>query len=112
MFVIDIIFFQSVVPLFDILFFFSFSLEKFPSKKTLWQCAAMHEKAHGTPESLEAKLLQGVKHCPHGEVLWLMAAKEKWLAGNIGDARTILVEAFKANPKVGLFLFVIGLFVI
>eukprot|EP01034_Spumella_vulgaris_P030771 gene30771-38033_t len=78
---------------------YNYALEKFPSKKTLWQCAAMHEKAHGTPASLEAKLLQGVKHCPHGEVLWLMAAKEKWLAGNIGDARTILVEAFKANPK-------------
>lgn len=32
------------------------------------------------------------------EVLWLMAAKEKWLAGDVDDARKILAEAFAANP--------------
>lgn len=32
------------------------------------------------------------------EVLWLMAAKEKWLAGDVEDARRILSEAFSANP--------------
>jgi hypothetical protein len=31
-------------------------------------------------------------------VLWLMAAKEKWLAGDVGEARRILSEAFAANP--------------
>ncbi len=31
------------------------------------------------------------------EVLWLMAAKEKWLAGNLEGARVILNEAFAAN---------------
>ena len=31
------------------------------------------------------------------EVLWLMAAKEKWLAGNLDGARVIMKEAFDAN---------------
>lgn len=32
------------------------------------------------------------------EVLWLMAAKEKWVAGDVEAARRILSEAFSANP--------------
>lgn len=32
------------------------------------------------------------------EVLWLMAAKERWLAGDVPGARAILAEAFAANP--------------
>ena len=32
------------------------------------------------------------------EVLWLMAAKEKWVAGDVEAARHILSEAFSANP--------------
>ena len=31
------------------------------------------------------------------EVLWLMAAKEKWLSGEVNVARQILSEAFTAN---------------
>ena len=31
------------------------------------------------------------------EVLWLMAAKEKWLGGDLDAARVILQEAFAAN---------------
>ncbi len=31
------------------------------------------------------------------EVLWLMAAKEKWLAGDLDGARIIMKEAFDAN---------------
>ncbi|KAG5221482.1 Pre-mRNA-processing factor [Salix suchowensis] len=31
-------------------------------------------------ESLETILERAVHHCPHVEVLWLMAAKEKWLS--------------------------------
>lgn len=30
-------------------------------------------------------------------MLWLMAAKEKWLAGNLDGARIIMKEAFDAN---------------
>ena len=32
------------------------------------------------------------------EVLWLMAAKEKWLSNDIATAREILGHAFTANP--------------
>ena len=32
------------------------------------------------------------------EVLWLMAAKEKWLSNDIATAREILAHAFIANP--------------
>lgn len=39
------------------------------------------EKAHGSPESLDALLRKAVQYCPQAEVLWLMAAKEKWLSG-------------------------------
>jgi len=77
----------------------AYALEVFPSKKSLYQQAAMLEKEHGTKEALEELLKRGVQHCPQAEILWLMAAKEKWLAGNIPDARAILLEAFHANPK-------------
>ena len=30
--------------------------------------------------------------------MWLMAAKESWQAGDVPAARSILIEAFKANP--------------
>ncbi|KAL5648753.1 hypothetical protein ACJX0J_039562, partial [Zea mays] len=33
------------------------------------------------------------------EVLWLMAAKEKWLAGDVPAARAILQEAYAAIPN-------------
>lgn len=36
--------------------------------------------------------------CVQSEVLWLMAAKEKWVAGDVEAARKILSEAFSANP--------------
>lgn len=75
------------------------ALELFPTKKLLWQQAAMLEKLHGTAESLEDRLKEGVKHCPQAEVLWLMAAKEKWMAGNVPEARAVLLEAFNANPQ-------------
>jgi pre-mRNA-processing factor 6 len=39
-----------------------------------------------------------VTYCPSAEVLWLMAAKEKWLAGDVPGARGVLAEAFAANP--------------
>ncbi len=29
-----------------------------------------------------------------------MAAKEKWVAGSVAEARAILLEAFQVNPKV------------
>eukprot|EP00952_Eustigmatos_sp_NYUAD-ZCMA_P009882 40735-Eustigmatos_ZCMA.PRE.1 len=56
------------------------------------------EKAHGTPEALEQMLRKAVTYCPQAESLWLRAAKEKWLQGDVAGARAILTEAFKANP--------------
>lgn len=52
--------------------------------------AAECEKAHGTAESLDALLAQAVKYCPKAEVLWLMWAKERWLANDVQTAREIL----------------------
>ena len=49
-------------------------------------------------ESLDAVLSRAVHHCPQAEVLWLMSAKEKWLAGDVSAAREVLVNAFYANP--------------
>ena len=40
-----------------------------------------------------------VVHCPQAEVLWLKAAKEKWLAGNVPAAREVLEGVFVANPE-------------
>ena len=59
----------------------------------------MLEKEHGTPVSLETVLKDAVRHCPRAEIMWLMAAKEKWMSGNIPGAREILLEAFVANPE-------------
>jgi pre-mRNA-processing factor 6 len=44
-------------------------------------------------------LQKAVGHCPKAEVLWLMGAKSKWLAGDVPAARSILSLAFKANPN-------------
>ena len=50
-------------------------------KPTVWRAAAAFEKQHGSREELDALLKRAVSYCPKAEVLWLMAAKEKWLAG-------------------------------
>lgn len=50
-------------------------------------------------ETLEALLQRAVAHCPKAEVLWLMGAKSKWMAGDIPAARSILSLAFQANPN-------------
>jgi pre-mRNA-processing factor 6 len=78
---------------------YAYTLSVFPNKKGIWMAACLLEKNHGTAESLEKLLRDGVQHCPHAEALWLMAAKEKWLAHNVPAARAILVEAFDANPN-------------
>lgn len=49
--------------------------------------------------SLDAVLTQAVKFCPQAEVLWLMSAKEKWLAGDVMAARHTLEQAFVVNPE-------------
>jgi pre-mRNA-processing factor 6 len=93
----------------------AYALKVYPNRKALWRAAADLEKAHGTRyvecepqafdnclhisirESLDDLLTQAVRHCPQAETLWLMLAKEKWLAGNVPGARVVLHEAFDAN---------------
>lgn len=95
----------------------AYALKVYPDKKNLWMQAAELEKAHGTRlvfasvvavhythkgmrrESLDVILSQAVHHCPQAEVLWLMAAKEKWNAGDVPAARSVLEKAFEANPE-------------
>ena len=48
---------------------------------------------------MDAILTRAVHHCPQAEVLWLMSAKEKWLAGDVPSAREVLATAFRANPE-------------
>ena len=62
---------------------FAHALNVFPMKKSIWLQAAYFEKNHGTPKSLEDLLKTAVVNCPKAEVLWLMAAKSKWLTGNV-----------------------------
>ncbi|GKC91615.1 protein stabilized1 [Tanacetum coccineum] len=64
----------------------------------IWLKAAQLEKAHGTRESLDVLLRKAVSYTPQAEVLWLMDAKEKWLAGDVPAARHMLLEAYRAIP--------------
>ena len=49
-------------------------------------------------QQLQETLKKAVECCPQAEVLWLMAAKEQWLAGDVDGARETLGDAFEANP--------------
>jgi hypothetical protein len=57
------------------------TLAAFPGKPAVWRAAAALEKQHGSREALDELLKRAVSYCPQAEVLWLMAAKERWLAG-------------------------------
>nr|GEZ87299.1 protein stabilized1 [Tanacetum cinerariifolium] len=57
--------------------------------------ATQLQKAHCTWESLDVVLHKAVSYSPQDEVLWLMVAKEKWLAGDV-LARHILQELYPA----------------
>jgi pre-mRNA-processing factor 6 len=63
---------------------------------SLLMCYLMHVRVHR--EALQELLAKAVEYCPRAEVLWLMAAKEKWLSGDIGGAKDILTKAFEQNP--------------
>lgn len=75
-------------------------LEYYSDRKKVWLRAATLEKKHGNHEQLEQILNNAVKYCPKAEVLWLMAAKEKWVTqGDVEKAREILKDASSHNPK-------------
>lgn len=71
----------------------------FPKKKSVWLRAAQLERAHGTPESLDALLKRAVVAAPQAEILWLMSAKLQWTRGDVAAARSILNQAFEANKN-------------
>lgn len=72
----------------------------FPGEADAWLLAARHEKTHFKDASaMDEVLRRAVRHCPRGEVLWLTAAKERWLSGDVRGARDVLEEAFAANPE-------------
>ena len=65
--------------------------------RTCWQC--VHSPVcHNNMEA---------EHAARGaqaEVLWLMRAKEKWLAGDVDGARGVLASAFKVSESEELML--------
>lgn len=79
---------------------YAHALQVFPMKKSIWLRAAYFEKSHGSRESLESLLQKAVANCPKAEVLWLMGAKSKWMAGDIPAARSILSYAFQVKKRI------------
>ncbi|EPQ26135.1 uncharacterized protein PFL1_06343 [Pseudozyma flocculosa PF-1] len=75
----------------------AYTLKVFPDRANIWRQAADLEKQHGTRESLESLLERAVTNCPKAETLWLMYAKEKWLASDVAGARAVLIRAFDKN---------------
>ncbi len=76
---------------------FSHVLEHYPHNPATWRQLAEIEKKHGSRETVEALLERAVTACPNAEVLWLMYAKERWIAGNLPGAREVLGRAFDQN---------------
>ena len=77
------------------------SLAAFPTKRSLWLQAVDLERKHGSASSLDEVLAAASERLPRTEIFWLVRAKEKWLAGDVDTSRSILTEAFKANPDSG-----------
>ncbi|KAN0062216.1 U4/U6 x U5 tri-snRNP complex subunit Prp1 [Thecaphora frezii] len=75
----------------------AYTLKVFPDRSAIWRQAAELEKQHGSRQTLEALLERAVGHCAKAEDLWLMYAKEKWLASDVGGAREVLIRAFDKN---------------
>ena len=59
----------------------------YPTLEVLWPC--VRARAHARAQA---------------EVLWLMRAKEKWLAGDVDGARGVLAAAFKVSESEELML--------
>ncbi|KAJ1964750.1 U4/U6 x U5 tri-snRNP complex subunit Prp1 [Dipsacomyces acuminosporus] len=79
---------------------FSKATDTMPTSMDIWRSASELEREYGTMADLEGLLKRAVQYCPQAEVLWLIAAKEKWIKQNdVDGARVILEEAFKANPN-------------
>ena len=87
---------------------YSYTLEQEDLKddQVIWMAAITLEKEYpqtqveskDTNTTMEDLLQKAVVQCPHSEVLWLFAAKERWLKGEIPSARATLEEALVKNP--------------
>ncbi|PHH75012.1 hypothetical protein CDD80_2707 [Ophiocordyceps camponoti-rufipedis] len=73
-------------------------LRHFPGSRTAWMAAADLERTHGTRESLWALLEKAVEKCSNSSELWMALAREKWMVGELGNARLVLKRGFKYNP--------------
>lgn len=78
---------------------YAYALRVFVTSKTLWLAAVDLERNHGTKEALYQVLEKAVEACPHSEVLWMMLAKERLLAGQLHEARLVLGRAFQQNQN-------------
>ncbi|XP_055388403.1 pre-mRNA-processing factor 6-like [Condylostylus longicornis] len=74
------------------------ALKVLPKEEDLWIALGQLEMNFGTPEALDQILLKSVDReaCPHSETLWLMAAKQKWIRGEIELARKLLENGFQS----------------
>lgn len=76
------------------------TLAAFPGKPAVWRAAAALEKQHGSRQALDELLKRAVSYCPQAEVLWLMAAKERWLAGGgLCCAVLLLLPCWRYSAK-------------
>jgi len=78
---------------------YAYVLRVFINSRTAWVAAVELERHHGTRASLEAVLERAVTAIPRSDDLWLMLAKEKWLAADVDGARKVLGRAFQQNPN-------------
>ncbi|CAO1614263.1 unnamed protein product [Parajaminaea phylloscopi] len=80
------------------------TLSSFPDRGSVWRFAVDLERNiiaasgdAGDVSSLQALLERAVTAVPKNETLWLIYAKSKWQAGDIGGARQVLIRAFERN---------------
>ena len=66
-------------------------------KKGVWLRWCAFERRRGDANKVRGLLVRAIEACPHSEILWLMAAKETWVAGDVPGARSILKQAFEAG---------------
>ncbi|KAH7026407.1 PRP1 splicing factor [Microdochium trichocladiopsis] len=78
---------------------YAYALRVFATSRTVWLAAIDLERAHGSMEELCQALEKAVNACPRSEEMWMMLAKEKWMAGEVDSARLVLARAFQQNPN-------------
>eukprot|EP01129_Flabellula_baltica_P014603 TRINITY_DN7031_c0_g1_i1.p1 TRINITY_DN7031_c0_g1~~TRINITY_DN7031_c0_g1_i1.p1 ORF type:complete len:938 (-),score=246.41 TRINITY_DN7031_c0_g1_i1:65-2878(-) len=77
---------------------FSHATKEFQENEEVWSRLINLERHYGTHEDTMVALAESVHYCKQSEKLWLRFAMETWEAGDFGEARKILKQAFKENP--------------